>query len=95
MSISAATVRHIAQLARLGIDDAQLPVVAAELEQILNFVDQLKMAEITDVEPLAHPLEVALSLRPDNVSETDQRDAFLALAPEAQSGLYLVPKVIE
>lgn len=47
------------------------------------------------VEPLAHPLDLSARLRPDQVTESDQRDLFQSIAPEVERGLYLVPKVIE
>jgi aspartyl-tRNA(Asn)/glutamyl-tRNA(Gln) amidotransferase subunit C len=95
MSIDIATVRQIAHLARIAVRDEEVDALAGELGRVLDFVGQLAQADISGVEPLAHPLDQALILREDVVTEPDQRDAFLALAPEAQSGLYLVPKVIE
>jgi aspartyl-tRNA(Asn)/glutamyl-tRNA(Gln) amidotransferase subunit C len=95
MSIDIATVRQIAHLARIAVRDEEVDALAGELGRVLDFVGQLAQADISGVEPLAHPLDQALTLREDVVTEPDQRDAFLALAPEAQSGLYLVPKVIE
>ncbi len=62
---------------------------------MLELADQLGAAQIDGVEPLAHPHEQALAWRADAVTEPDRADAFLALAPEARGGLYLVPKVIE
>lgn len=47
------------------------------------------------MEPMAHPLDAVQKLRPDVVTETNQRDAFQAIAPATEDGLYLVPKVIE
>ena len=47
------------------------------------------------IEPLAHPLEIGARLRPDAVSETDQREKFQQIAPETENGFYLVPRVIE
>ncbi len=95
MSIDAATVRHIARLARLAIDDAELPAVAADLSRVLELADTLATADISGVEPMAHPHAQALLWRADAVTEGDRADALLALAPEARGGFYLVPKVIE
>ncbi len=95
MSIDSATVRQIAHLARIGVAEQQLPALSAELNGVLNFVGQLAAADIGGIESLAHPLDETLSLRDDVVTAVDQRDAFMRLAPDAQSGLYLVPKVIE
>jgi aspartyl-tRNA(Asn)/glutamyl-tRNA(Gln) amidotransferase subunit C len=95
MPIDHATVRRIARLARLAVDDAHVDAVAAELAGVLHMADALRQANLDGVEPLAHPHEQALALREDTVTEPDRADEFLALAPESRGGLYLVPKVIE
>jgi aspartyl-tRNA(Asn)/glutamyl-tRNA(Gln) amidotransferase subunit C len=95
MQIDHDTVRHIAHLARLAVADADAPELAAELARVLELADQLQGADLAGVEPMAHPHAQTLAWRADEVSETDRADAFLALAPEARGGLYLVPKVIE
>ena len=95
MSIDHATVRRIARLARLAVDDAHVDAVAGELDGVLRMADALRQADLDGVEPLAHPHEQALALRDDAVTEPDRADEFLALAPESRGGLYLVPKVIE
>ena len=95
MSLDAADVEKIAYLARLGIDAADVPEYARNLTDILAFVEQLNTADTAGVEPLAHPLEAAQRLRPDTVTETDERENFQQVAPQTEAGLYLVPKVIE
>ncbi len=95
MSIDAATVRHIARLARLAVGENELAPIAQELSGVLDLADQLGAARIDGVAPLAHPHEQTLAWRPDAVTEPDRAEAFLALAPEARGGLYLVPKVLE
>jgi len=95
MSLDAATVRHIARLARLAVGEDELTSIANELSGVLDLADQLGAAKIDGVAPLAHPNEQTLSWRPDAVTEPDRADAFLALAPDARGGLYLVPKVLE
>src|SRR5579864_8906633 len=95
MPIDHATVRRIARLARLAVDDAHVDAVAGELDGVLRMADALQKADLDGVEPLAHPHEQALALREDAVTEPDRADEFLALAPESRGGLYLVPKVIE
>jgi aspartyl-tRNA(Asn)/glutamyl-tRNA(Gln) amidotransferase subunit C len=94
MSIDNATVRHIARLARLAVDDADLPRIGAELARVLDLADQLADAPLAGIEPMAHPQAQALAWREDVVTASDSADAFLALAPESRGGLYLVPKVI-
>ena len=95
MSIDHATVRRIARLARLSVDDAQLENVARELDGVLALAGQLGGGALAGVEPMAHPHEQTLALRGDVATEPDHADVFLALAPESRGGLYLVPKVIE
>ena len=95
MSIDHITVRRIARLARLAVDEAQVAHVAAELQRVLQLADQLGAADIEGVQPLAHPHDQVLAWREDAVSESDRADTFLALAPDARGGLYLVPKVID
>jgi aspartyl-tRNA(Asn)/glutamyl-tRNA(Gln) amidotransferase subunit C len=95
MPIDHATVRHIARLARIGVDDADVPRLAGELARVLDLADRLGGANLAGIEPMAHPHAQTLAWRIDQVSEPDRAEAFLALAPEARGGLYLVPKVIE
>ncbi|QJD29004.1 Asp-tRNA(Asn)/Glu-tRNA(Gln) amidotransferase subunit GatC [Methylococcus geothermalis] len=95
MSLSAAEVNKIAWLARLAIDDDKVEAYARDLSQILDFVEQLGSADTSQVAPMAHPLDEAQRLRPDAVTEADQRALFQSQAPLVEAGLYLVPKVIE
>ncbi|WP_372695772.1 Asp-tRNA(Asn)/Glu-tRNA(Gln) amidotransferase subunit GatC [Immundisolibacter sp.] len=95
MSISSDEVRKVAHLARLEVPPTQLGAHAAQLSTILELVEQLAGADTRQVQPLAHPIEASQRLRTDEVTETDQRRRFQTLAPQAQDGLYLVPRVIE
>ena len=95
MALDSAAVARIAHLARLGIEEADIPGYARNLSDILALVEQLDAVATEGVPPLAHPLEACQRLRPDEVTETDNREAFQAIAPRVEAGLYLVPKVIE
>ena len=95
MSLSDKQVRDVAHLARLAVDDADVPRYADELSKILDLVDQLEAAATDAVQPMAHPLDIKQRLRPDAATEPDQREHFQALAPATESGMYLVPRVIE
>jgi aspartyl-tRNA(Asn)/glutamyl-tRNA(Gln) amidotransferase subunit C len=95
MSLTADDVKKIAHLARLGIDQHDVAHYAADLSGILDLMTQMGQLHTDGVTPMAHPLDQMQRLRDDQVSETDQRDAFLAIAPQSEAGLYLVPKVIE
>ncbi len=95
MSLDRDDVVKIAHLARLAIDEADIPRYARELSNILALVEQMNRVDTTDVEPMAHPLDTSQRLRPDALTETNQRELFQANAPLVEAGLYLVPKVIE
>lgn len=95
MSLSSEQVKQVAHLARLQLSPEQAGAMAQQLSDILAMVDQLAQADTTGVPPMAHPLEMTQRLRPDQVTETDQRERFQAIAPNVQDGLYVVPKVID
>ena len=95
MSLDRADVEKIAHLARLAIDDQEAEHYARDLSNILDLVEQMNAADTDGVIPMAHPLHMAQRLRPDAVTEHDQRDKFQRIAPLTEDGLYLVPKVIE
>lgn len=95
MAIGAAEVAQIAHLARLAVEAPQAERYARDLSDILAFVEQLSAVDTDGVSPMAHPLDMAQRLRPDEVTETDQRGRFQAIAPAVEDGLYLVPRVIE
>lgn len=95
MAISADEVRAIARLARIEIDAEETPAFQEQLSRILEFVAQLNSLDTNDVEPMAHPQEIAARLREDVVTEVDDRQNFQQIAPSVENGLYLVPRVIE
>lgn len=88
-------IAKLAELARIEISEATVDEVAKSITDVLALVDQLQAADTTGVAPMAHPVDATQRLRLDQVSETNQRESFQALAPAAEQGLYLVPKVIE
>ncbi len=95
MSLDKDQVQHIAMLARLRLADDEFDETVDKLSRIVDFVDQLGQAATDDVVPMAHPLNEAQRLRPDQVTETNDRDRVQKNAPSTDGGLYLVPKVIE
>ena len=95
MTISRKDIEKVAVLARIQVDDEQVSALEKDLGNILDLVDQLSAADTESVEPLAHPLDAVQKLRPDEVTESDQRADFQAIAPATENGLYLVPRVIE
>ena len=95
MALERSDVEKIAHLACLGLNDADLPHITSALNSILGLVDEMQAVNTDGIEPLAHPLEATQRLRPDQVTESNQRDRYQAVAPSTENGLYLVPKVIE
>jgi aspartyl-tRNA(Asn)/glutamyl-tRNA(Gln) amidotransferase subunit C len=95
MALDRSDVEKIAHLARIGLNDADIPRTTEALNSILGLIDQMQAVDTSGIEPLAHPLEASQRLREDAVTEPNRRDAYQAIAPAVESGLYLVPKVIE
>jgi aspartyl-tRNA(Asn)/glutamyl-tRNA(Gln) amidotransferase subunit C len=88
-------IKKIAHLARLDIPTKSIPIHAKNLSNILNFVEQINNAATDDIKPTAHPLDGFQHLRPDAVTEIDNRELLQKSAPKTEAGLYLVPRVIE
>jgi aspartyl-tRNA(Asn)/glutamyl-tRNA(Gln) amidotransferase subunit C len=95
MSVTAPQVRHIANLARIAMSEAEIERLVPELNNILGWVEQLGEVDTEGVEPLATVIEQKLRLRGDEVTDGDCRDDILANAPAAEHGFFAVPKVIE
>lgn len=95
MSLKKEDIEKIAHLSRLAIQEGEIESYSNELSNILGLVAQMESINTEGVAPMAHPLDVAQRLRPDEVSELDNRDNFQSIAPAVENGLYLVPKVIE
>lgn len=95
MSLDAEQVKKIAHLARIEINEADIPGYAETLSSILDLVDQMSAVNTDNVEPMAHPMDASQRLRADVVTETNKREQFQAVAPKTEDGLYLVPQVIE
>jgi len=95
MSLSRSDVERIAHLARLAIAEEDIPKYSQNLSNILDLVAQMDAVDTSAVAPMAHAFDVSQRLRPDEVTESNQRERFQAIAPQVEAGLYLVPKVIE
>jgi aspartyl-tRNA(Asn)/glutamyl-tRNA(Gln) amidotransferase subunit C len=86
-------IEKLAQLARLEIRPKDLAEVATRITNVLALVDQLQAVNTDAVAPMAHPLDAVQRLRADTVTEPDQREEFLAIAPATDNDLDPVPKV--
>ena len=95
MSLDPATVRRIARLARIHVDEAQLGALQGELNGILGWIEQLGEVDVDGIEPLTGAAHMALRLRDDVVTEGGRRDAVLANAPDRAGAFFAVPKVVE
>lgn len=88
-------VRRVAKLARIGVDEAELAPLAAELSSILGFVEQLAEVDTENVTPLTSAVETAIKMRDDVVSDGGYTDKILANAPARDDEYFAVPKVVE
>ncbi|MBD2835814.1 Asp-tRNA(Asn)/Glu-tRNA(Gln) amidotransferase subunit GatC [Pseudomonas sp. JM0905a] len=95
MALERSDVEKIAHLARLGLNEADIPRTTETLNNILGLIDAMQAVDTDGIEPMAHPLDATQRLRADSVTEENHRDAYQAIAPAVENGLYLVPKVIE
>ena len=95
MALDNDTVHTIARLARIKIDPSEVDRTRGALENILDLVAQMGAVDTTGIEPMTHPFDATMRLRADEITETNQREKFQAIAPSTQRGLYLVPKVID
>ncbi len=95
MSLTAADVRRIAQLARLELSEADAQHTLAQLNDVFGLIEALRAVDTTGVEPMTHAQDMTLRLRPDEVAEPDRRDDYQRNAPAVEQGLFLVPRVIE
>jgi aspartyl-tRNA(Asn)/glutamyl-tRNA(Gln) amidotransferase subunit C len=95
MSLSDDQIRRVARLARIAIGAEEAASVGDRLNRVLALIDQLLAVDTTGIEPMSHALDLVQPLRPDAVTEPDQRVRFQSGAPAVEGGLYLVPKVLE
>ncbi|MBN8891348.1 MAG: asparaginyl/glutamyl-tRNA amidotransferase subunit C [Rhodospirillales bacterium 70-18] len=96
MSLDPATVRRIARLARIRVDEAQVTQMQAELNAILGWIEQLNEVNVDGVAPMAGGSQgMAQRLRVDAVTDGGMADQVLANAPDRAGAFYAVPKVVE
>lgn len=95
MSIDQSTAARVAKLARIKVEDDQLPALAAEFNTILGFIEQLSEVDVEGVEPMTSVTPQRLKRRVDEVTDGSQQDKVLANAPDAREGFFAVPKVVE
>ena len=95
MAIEQDEIEKIAELARIRIAPDQIGQLTRRITDILGMVDQLQAVDTQGVEPMANPLDAVQRLRADEVTEENRREAYQAIRPAVENGLYLVPRVVE
>ncbi len=95
MSIDLETARRVAKLARIRVEDRDLPALAAEFNTILGFIEQLNEVDVDGVEPMTSVTPMRLKRREDVVTSGGMPDRILKNAPDAREGFFAVPKVVE
>jgi aspartyl-tRNA(Asn)/glutamyl-tRNA(Gln) amidotransferase subunit C len=95
MALEPATIRRIATLARIHVEDAELATLAAELNGILGWIEQLNEVNVDGIEPLTGAARMALKMREDVVTDGGYPEQVLANAPKRAGDFYVVPKVVE
>jgi aspartyl-tRNA(Asn)/glutamyl-tRNA(Gln) amidotransferase subunit C len=95
MTVDADTVRRIAHLARIAVDDEEVEQLRAELGSILAFFEQLAEVDVSTVEPMTSVIPMPMKQRPDVVTDGGIPDDIVRNAPAAQDHFFVVPKVVE
>ncbi len=95
MSLDPATVRRIANLARIHVEDSELATLQSELNGILGWIEQLNEVNVDGIEPLTGAAQMALKMREDAVTDGGYQAKILANAPERAGDFFVVPKVVE
>jgi aspartyl-tRNA(Asn)/glutamyl-tRNA(Gln) amidotransferase subunit C len=95
MALTLEDVKRVADLARVAIDEAEARAVLSQLNDVFKLIAEMQAVDTRGVEPMSHALDVVQRLREDSVTESDQHALYQSVAPQVDSGLYLVPRVIE
>lgn len=95
MIVDKDVVINIAELAQLKIEDQEIDHYVNSLGRILDLVEEMQSVDTKGIEPVSNPLDGTQRLREDLVTEGNQRELFMANAPESEQGLFLVPRVVE
>lgn len=95
MSFSDKDLKKLGHLARIRIPDSEIPNLKTDLDNILTLVEKMNQVDTANTEPMAHPLDETQPLRTDEVTESNQHDDLMQIAPQSLSGLYVVPVFVE
>ena len=95
MSLSTADVQKVARLARLAMNNTEIEAARTQLSGIFELIAEMQAVDTSGIATMSHAQDLSQRLRADSVTETNQRELFQSIAPQVESGLYLVPQVIE
>jgi len=95
MSLTIEDVNKVARLARLAVSEQEAHTAHAQLSNIFGLIAEMQAVDTSGIAPMSHAQDVTQRLREDRVTEENQRELFQSIAPQVESGLYLVPQVIE
>ena len=95
MPITPEQMIQISNLARIKIEKDQIYPLTEKIGEIISFVDELKTIDTNEIEPLFNPLDATQKLRSDKITEIDESEKFLEIAPLVRKNLFVVPKVID
>jgi aspartyl-tRNA(Asn)/glutamyl-tRNA(Gln) amidotransferase subunit C len=95
MSLTILDVQKIARLARLAMNHAEIEAARTQMSGIFELIAEMQEVDTSGIAPMSHAQDLSQQLRPDVVTESNQREVFQAIAPQVESGLYLVPQVLE
>lgn len=95
MSLTTSDVQKIARLARLTMNPAEIEAARTQLSGIFELIAEMQAVDTKGIAPMSHAQDLSQQLRPDVVTESNQRETFQAIAPQVEAGLYLVPQVLE
>ena len=95
MKIDNEVILNIAELAQLEVKDEMISQYADKMTAMLNLIEEMQSVNTDNIEPVSNPLDAVQTMREDKVTEKDLRDEYQAIAPEVDSGLYLVLRVVE
>jgi aspartyl-tRNA(Asn)/glutamyl-tRNA(Gln) amidotransferase subunit C len=97
MTVDAKTVKRVAHLARIKVEEEEIPALQNELNAILGFVEQLNKIDVSGIEAMISglPISVPTSMRADAVTAGKEANALMINAPQQEDHFFLVPKVVE
>ena len=88
-------VKYVAHLARLALTPDEEQKMAAQLGEVLGYIEKLKEVDVTGVEPTAHAFPLSNVTRPDEIRPSMSHEVALRNAPAQANGLFIVPKIVE